>query len=176
MNNYQAILIVEDDLDLAVTLQRGFERRDFQVRNARNFLEVKEQLKNFHPNFAVVDLKILNGSGLEVVEFLKNFDTRMKIVVLTGYASITTTIEAIKKGACYYLAKPANIDDILLAFTGKTNRKENLNKKTSLKTLEMEQINKVLLQVDFNVSKAARILGMHRKTLVRKLEKKIIAD
>ncbi len=176
MNNYQAILIVEDDLDLNESLSRGFARRDFQVRNARSFLEVKEQLKNFHPNFAVVDLKILNGSGLDVVEFLKNFDSRMKIVVLTGYASITTTIDAIKKGACYYLAKPANIDDILLAFAGETNKKENLNKTTSIKTLEMEQINKVLVSVDFNVSKAARILGMHRKTLARKLEKKILAD
>jgi two-component system response regulator RegA len=176
MNNYQAILIVEDDLDLSESLMRGFARRNFQARSARSFLEAKEQLKNFHPNFALVDLKILNGSGLQVVELLKNFDERMKIVVLTGYASITTTIEAVKKGACYYLAKPANIDEILLAFAGENSKKENLNKTTSLKTLEMEQINKVLAQVDFNVSKAARILGMHRRTLTRKLEKKILAD
>jgi len=133
-----------------------------------------EIVKIFHPLFAVVDLKMPGKSGLEVVSFLKEFDAKMKIVVLTGYASISTTIEAIKLGASYYLSKPANVDDILLAFDGKSKNLENLNKKTSLRNLEMEHINQVLIEVDFNISKAARILGMHRRTLARKLEKKIL--
>lgn len=169
-----SILIIEDDEDLRETLERSFARRGFSVKAARNYNEMLETIKKFHPNFALVDLKMPGKSGLEVVSFLKEFDAKMKIVVLTGYASISTTIEAIKLGASYYLSKPANVDDILLAFDGKTKNPENLNKKTSLRNLEMEHINQVLIDVDFNISKAARILGMHRRTLARKLEKKIL--
>ncbi len=169
-----SILIVEDDGDLRETLERSFTRRGFTVKAARNYNEMVEIVKIFHPLFAVVDLKMPGKSGLEVVSFLKEFDAKMKIVVLTGYASISTTIEAIKLGASYYLSKPANVDDILLAFDGKSKNLENLNKKTSLRNLEMEHINQVLIEVDFNISKAARILGMHRRTLARKLEKKIL--
>jgi two-component system response regulator RegA len=116
-------------------------------------------------------------SGLELVKHLHEFDKRMKIVILTGYASITTTIEAIKSGACYYLAKPANADMIIAAFSGETSaQKKPLNeKKTSIKNLEWEHIHEVLVETDFNISKAARILGMHRRTLARKLEKRRIS-
>jgi two-component system response regulator RegA len=93
--------------------------------------------------------------------------------MLTGYASITTTIEAIKAGASYYLAKPANVDMIISAFAGKINQPES--KKTSLKNLEWEHIHQVLSDVGFNISKAARALGMHRRTLARKLEKKHVS-
>lgn len=168
------ILILEDDNDLRDSLERSFMRRGFLVKAARNYNEMLEVIKKFHPNFALVDLKMPGKSGLEAVSFLKEFDTKMKIVVLTGYASISTTIEAIKLGASYYLSKPANIDDILLAFDGKSKNIENPNKKTSLRNLEMEHINQVLIDVDFNISKAARLLGMHRRTLARKLEKKIL--
>jgi two-component system response regulator RegA len=173
MKNYQAILIVEDDADLRTSLERSFMRRHYDVKSASNVKEALKILKNFHPRFAVIDLKMPNESGLTLVKELHDFDKNMKIVVLTGYASITTTIEAIKLGACYYLAKPANVDDIILAFEDKKEAGEKLsNKKTSLKNLEWEHIHKVLLEVDFNISKAARILGLHRRTLARKLEKK----
>jgi two-component system, response regulator RegA len=97
--------------------------------------------------------------------------------MLTGYASITTTIEAIKSGACYYLAKPANADMIIAAFNGESNtsQKPTSNKKTSIKNLEWEHIHQVLVETDFNISKAALTLGMHRRTLARKLEKKRIS-
>jgi len=173
MKNYQAILIVEDDADLRTSLERSFMRRNYDVKSASNVKEALKTLKNFHPRFAVIDLKMPNESGLTLVKELHDFDKNMKIVVLTGYASITTTIEAIKLGACYYLAKPANVDDIILAFEDRKEAGEKLpNKKTSLKNLEWEHIHKVLLEVDFNISKAARILGLHRRTLARKLEKK----
>lgn len=168
------ILIAEDDKDLRESLERSFLRRNYEVRSATNVKEALEMLKKFHPNFAVVDLKMTGESGLSLVKQLHDFDKKIKIVVLTGYASITTTIEAIKLGACYYLAKPANVDDIIAAFEDKKNPDENkiTNKKTSLKNLEWEHIHQVLIDVDFNVSKAARILGLHRRTLARKLEKK----
>ena len=177
MKDYKAILIVEDDKALASILGRSFERRDYEVKIANNVKEALELLKNFHPRYAVVDLKMPGESGLELVKYLHEFDKMMKIVMLTGYASITTTIEAIKSGACYYLAKPANADMIIAAFNGEARASQNpLNdKKTSIKNLEWEHIHQILVETDFNISEAARKLGMHRRTLARKLEKKRIS-
>lgn len=177
MKDYKAILIVEDDEALASSLGRSFERRDYEVKIAANVKEAQAIIKKFHPRYAVVDLKMPGESGLELVKHLHEFDRMMKIVMLTGYASITTTIEAIKAGACYYLAKPANADMIIAAFDGETSTspKPLHGKKTSIKNLEWEHIHQVLVETDFNISKAARILGMHRRTLARKLEKRRIS-
>ena len=174
MKDYKAILIVEDDEALASSLGRSFERRDYEVKIANNVREAQALLKKFHPRYAVVDLKMPGESGLELVKHLHEFDQMMKIVMLTGYASITTTIEAIKLGACYYLAKPANADMIIAAFSGETSsqKKSLSDKKTSIKNLEWEHIHQVLVETNFNISEAARKLGMHRRTLARKLEKK----
>ena len=101
MKDYKTILIVEDDETLARTLSRSFERRDYEVKIASNVKEAQAILKKFHPRYAVVDLKMPGESGLELVKYLHEFDKMIKIVMLTGYASITTTIEAIKSGACY---------------------------------------------------------------------------
>ncbi|MFT6077861.1 MAG: two-component system response regulator RegA [Myxococcota bacterium] len=177
MKDYKAILIVEDDETLANTLGRSFERRDYEVKISRNVKEAILALKTFHPSRAVVDLKMPGESGLEFIKHLHGFDKNIKIVMLTGYASITTTIEAIKSGACYYLAKPANVDMIIAAFDNKSNpiEKSLPTKKTSIKNLEWEHIHQVLVETDFNISKSARILGMHRRTLSRKLEKRQIS-
>jgi two-component system response regulator RegA len=173
MKDYKAVLIIEDDEALAASLSKAFARREYDAKTARNFKEAVAILKNFHPRYAVVDLKMPGESGLESVRYLHEFDKAMKIVMLTGYASITTTIEAIKSGACYYLAKPANVDMIISAFEGKESAPEKItSKKTSIKNLEWEYIHQALVDSDFNVSKAARSLGMHRRTLARKLEKK----
>jgi len=176
MKDHKAILIVEDDEALASSLGRSFERRDYEVKIASNVKEAIALLKKFHPHYAVVDLKMPGESGLELVKHLHEFDKLMKIVMLTGYASITTTIEAIKSGACYYLAKPANADAIIAAFNGESNnqKKPLHDKKTSIKNLEWEHIHQALVETDFNISKAARKLGMHRRTLARKLEKRRI--
>lgn len=176
MKDYKAILIVEDDKELANTLGRSFERKDYQVRIANSVKEAQEILKKFHPRYAVVDLKMPNCSGLELIKYLIKFDNKMKIVMLTGYASITTTIEAIKLGACYYLAKPTNAESIILAFNDyNRNIKTVINeKKTSIKNLEWEHIHQVLVENNFNITKSSQILGMHRRTLARKLEKKRI--
>ncbi len=177
MSEYKAVLIAEDDNLLAGSLERSFARRGFKAEAVHNIKDAKSLLKNFHPTHAVVDLKMLGESGLELVKYLHEFDSKIKIVMLTGYASIATTIEAIKSGACYYLAKPANVDMIIAAFEGENLSKNNINqtKKTSIKNLEWEQIHQVLIDVDFNISEAARILGMHRRTLARKLEKRRVS-
>ena len=114
------------------------------------------------------------ASGLACVELLHTHDADMLIVVLTGFASISTAVEAIKLGACHYLAKPSNTDDIEAAFhKAEGNAEVALDARpTSIKTLEWERIHQTLIETDFNISEAARRLGMHRRTLARKLEKR----
>lgn len=178
MINYQAILIVEDDEILANSLGRSFERRNYKVQIAYNVKDAILLLKKFHPSHAVIDLKIQSESGLELIKYLHEFDKNIKVVMLTGYASITTTIEAIKSGACYYLAKPANADMIISAFNDKIDNSQSIvtNKKTSIKNLEWEHIHRVLVESNFNISESARILGMHRRTLARKLNKRQVPN
>jgi two-component system response regulator RegA len=141
---------------------------------ATNPEEAAALLQDHSPGYAVVDLKLNgNSSGLACVQMLHQHDPEMLIVVLTGYASINTAVEAIKLGACQYLAKPSNTDDIEAAFghVAGTEPIELTNRATSIKTLEWERIHQVLAETDFNISEAARRLGMHRRTLARKLEK-----
>ncbi len=126
------------------------------------------------PTYAVVDLKLAGASGLACVEVLHEHDPDMLIVVLTGFASIATAVEAIKLGACQYLAKPANTDDIEAAF-GQVEGDASVpltERPTSIKNLEWERIHETLVDTDFNISETARRLGMHRRTLARKLEKR----
>ena len=169
------LLIVEDDEAFARTLTRSFERRGYRVLLAASLAEVEAVLTEHLPGYAVVDLKLKGeASGLACVQKLHAASADMLIVVLTGFASITTAVEAVKLGACHYLAKPSNTDDIEAAFglrAGNTEV-ELTNRSSSIKTLEWERINEVLAQTDFNLSEAARRLGMHRRTLTRKLEKK----
>lgn len=168
------LLIVEDDDAFARTLARSFERRGYEVLRAASLAEVKALLQTHRPVYAVVDLKLAGGdSGLACVQDLQAHDPDMVIVVLTGYASIATAVEAIKLGARHYLAKPANTDDIEAAFSrveGDTDV-ELTERTTSIKTLEWERIHETLAETGFNISETARRLGMHRRTLARKLEK-----
>ncbi|MBO9515233.1 MAG: response regulator transcription factor [Variovorax sp.] len=168
------LLIVEDDAAFARTLGRSFERRGYTVMHASNLDQVAQLLQTHSPGYAVVDLK-LNGdaSGLACVQTLNRHDPSMLIVVLTGFASIATAVEAIKLGACHYLAKPSNTDDIEAAFgrAEGTTEVELTNRSTSIKTLEWERIHETLAETGFNISETARRLGMHRRTLARKLGK-----
>ncbi|TJY59502.1 response regulator transcription factor [Sinimarinibacterium sp. CAU 1509] len=169
------LLIVEDDAAFARTLKRSFERRDYRVLLANGPDEVRSLLEQASPQFAVVDLKLGNASGLSVVQQLNAHDAEMMIVVLTGFASIATAVEAIKLGACNYLVKPSNTDDIEAAFNNEpadTALPQAGTRPTSIKTLEMERIHAMLAETDFNISEAARRLGMHRRTLARKLAKR----
>ena len=172
-----SLFIVEDDAAFARTLRRSFERRGYTVQHASSHEEVKTLLASSNPEFAVVDLK-LNGeaSGLACVQTLHAHSADMLIVVLTGFASIATAVEAVKLGACHYLAKPSNTDDIEAAFTRATGNAEVelTNRPTSIKTLEWEHIHETLAETGFNISETARRLGMHRRTLARKLGKQFV--
>jgi two-component system response regulator RegA len=174
MQDERLLLIIEDDEAFARTLARSFERRGYTVLVAAGYDEAAELLKTHTPGYAVVDLKLKgNTSGLSCVQMLHEHDPDMLIVVLTGFASIGTAVEAIKLGAVQYLAKPSNTDDIEAAFghVAGSAEVEVTNRSTSIKTLEWERIHAVLAETDFNISEAARRLGMHRRTLARKLEK-----
>ena len=171
----RSLLIVEDDAVFAHALQRSFQRRGYQVRVVGGPEELDVALAQDVPDFAVVDLKLKTASGLPCVQALHARDPSMRIVVLTGFASIATAVEAIKLGASHYLTKPANTDDIEAAFArveGDADATIAPAPPTSIKTLEWEHIHQTLADVDFNISEAARRLGMHRRTLARKLDKR----
>ncbi len=174
MSEHRLLLIVEDDKAFARTLVRSFERRGYTVLHAESLEQVQQVLLEHTPDYAVVDLKLNgNASGLSCVQALHQHSEAMLIVVLTGFASIATAVEAVKLGACQYLAKPSNTDDIEAAFDHVAGQAEPelTNRATSIKTLEWERIHEVLVESDFNISEAARRLGMHRRTLARKLNK-----
>jgi two-component system response regulator RegA len=167
------LLIVEDDASFSRTLKRSFERRGYRVLAAPGLEEMLELLKQDTPQYAVVDLKLAGASGLACVQALHAHDPAMLIVVLTGFASIATAVEAIKLGACHYLAKPSNTDDIEAAFHAEADAEVPVTERpTSIKTLEWEHIHQTLADTGFNISEAARRLGMHRRTLARKLSKR----
>jgi len=170
----ETILIVDDNVDLARTLARSFERRGFVAHTAASTEEGLRLAADIRPQGAVVDLKMPGPSGLECVKGLHALDAAMRIVVLTGYASLTTAVDAVKLGAGHYLAKPANAEDILLAFSRVAGSTElDIGERpSSLKTLEWERINEVLSDTGYNISETARRLGMHRRTLARKLGKR----
>ncbi len=174
MTTERQLLVVEDDAAFARTLSRSFERRGYSVLMASDLDTVMQLLEIHRPGYAVVDLKLGGtASGLACVRALHESDEHMLIVVLTGFASIATAVEAIKLGACHYLAKPSNTDDIEAAF-GRAEGNvevELTNRSSSIKTLEWERIHETLAETDFNISETARRLGMHRRTLARKLGK-----
>ena len=174
-NQPRRLLIVEDDPSLSGALGRSFERRGYSVRICDSAEAARDALDEAMPGFAVVDLKLSGASGLECVRILNERNPAMRIVVLTGFASIATAVEAIKLGACHYLAKPSNADDIEEAFQRGDQGDSSVAlgpRPSSIKTLEWERIHETLAETDFNISEAARRLGMHRRTLARKLAKK----
>lgn len=172
----RSLFVVEDDATFARTLKRSFEKRDYDVVVCHDRDAVIAALEKAVPAYAVVDLKLGTGSGLECVKLLGARDPSMRIVVLTGFASIATAVEAIKLGACHYLAKPANTDDIEAAF-GRAEGDVSVpltSRPTSIKNLEWERIHETLVETGFNISETARRLGLHRRTLARKLEKRVV--
>ena len=167
------LLIVEDDTDFATALSRAMGKRGFDVALAHNAIEAQAVSETFAPSHAVVDLKLPGESGLKVVAMLAARNPAPAIVVLTGYASIATAVEAVRLGARHYLAKPADADEILAALLRDEPDAalEVSAEPLSVARLEWEHIQKVLNAHDGNISATARALKMHRRTLQRKLEK-----
>ncbi|WP_210239657.1 response regulator transcription factor [Mesorhizobium sp. B3-1-6] len=176
MKSDRSLFVVEDDATFGRTLKRSFEKRDYDVVVCHDREALLVALETAVPVYAVVDLKLGAGSGLECVKLLSARNPSMRIVVLTGFASIATAVEAIKLGACHYLAKPANTDDIEAAF-GRAEGDVSVpltSRPTSIKNLEWERIHETLVETGFNISETARRLGLHRRTLARKLEKRVV--
>jgi two-component system response regulator RegA len=169
-----SLLLVDDDATFRAVLAEAFEKRGYAVRVAQDVQSGLEAAAAESPEYAVIDLKMPGPSGLELVQRLKQLDENTRIVMLTGYASIATAVEAIKLGAIHYLAKPADADEILAAFH-RTEGDAALPvgaKPLSVARLEWEHIQKVLGECQGNISETARRLGMHRRTLQRKLAKR----
>ena len=169
-----SLLLVDDDAVFVNRLARAMERRGFQAVVAETVQAALQIVRTRPTAYAVVDLRLGGASGLACVEQLHAADPEMRIVVLTGFASIATAVEAIKLGATNYLTKPSHTDEIEAAFDrpGGDAQVEVSATPTTIKTLEWEHIHQTLAASDFNVSEAARRLGMHRRTLARKLEKR----
>lgn len=169
------ILLVDDDEVLRSRLQVALTDRGHRVEGAGNGEEAREIARRLRPAGAVVDLKMPGEGGLEVMQSLLEIDGDLQVVVLTGYGSIATTKEAIQLGAVDYLTKPADADQILAALQGRRivseEPDEGLERAPSLARVEWEHIQRILHDCDGNVSRAARVLGIHRRSLQRKLYK-----
>ena len=168
------LLLVDDDVTFCSVLSKALEKRGFCVSVAHTVAEALNNIQLGAPDYAVIDLKMPDGSGLVLVEALKRHNPAARIVVLTGFASIATAVEAIKLGAVHYLPKPADADEIVAAFgRGRGEIDTQVSAKPlSVERLEWEHIQNVLAENEGNVSATARALNMHRRTLQRKLTKR----
>jgi two-component system, response regulator RegA len=173
------VLVVDDDEVFREQLVRAFRNRGYEAQGAADAEEAEVRARGDSPELAVVDLRMPGASGLELVRVLKDIDPATHVVVLTGYGSIATAIEAVRLGAAHYLTKPADVDDVIAAFArgeapegGAVDVPDAV---PSLARVEWEHINRVLTDCNGNVSQAARLLGLHRRSLQRKLAKYPVA-
>ena len=168
------LMIVDDDTVFCDVLAKAMSKRGFEVVCAHTIQTALQQAESLAPEYAIIDLKLADESGLSLVEKIKELDPGTRIVVLTGYACIATAVEAIKLGATHYLAKPVDADEIMAAFertNGDSDTPINAHP-LSVERLEWEYIHRILAENDNNISVTARLLNMHRRTLQRKLSKK----
>jgi len=168
------LLLVDDDMVFCDVLGKALGRRGFRVIKAHSFEAAVQVLNECTPACAVVDLRMPGESGLKLVARLAELSPPVRTVVLTAYASITTAVEAIKLGATHYLTKPADADEIMAALERGRGSAEVpvAARPLTVKRLEWEHLHRVLNECDGNISAAARRLGMHRRTLQRKLAKR----
>lgn len=170
-----SLLLVDDDDVLRERLARALRDRGYDVRTAGNYDEALTLAREDSPELAVVDLRMPGPSGLELIRTLKEIDASTRIVVVTGYGSIANAVDAVKLGADHYLSKPADADDILAAFARAEapplEPPPTDYEAPSLARAEWEHIHRVLSDVGGNISEAARRLGIHRRSLQRKLQK-----
>ena len=170
MQDSPSILIADDDELLRAELSRSFSKRGFTVEAAANTAEALNLIDKKTFQYAVIDLRMAPGpNGLEVVGALKIKQPHAKSVVFTGFGTIHSAVEAVKLGATQYLTKPASIDEIISALNGKQTQPIKM---PSLDEVTEQYVNQVLTEFEGNVSKSAKVLGLHRRSLQRKLTKK----
>lgn len=171
-----SILVIDDDTTFNTVLARAFSRRGFDVTSATDADSALAAARERPPSAVVLDLNLGSASGLTLIRPLLDCAPDCRIVVLTGYASITTAVEAIKLGATQYFAKPVEIDAIIAAFDANPLAEGSAaappSDPLSVNRLEWEHIQRVLHEHDGNISSTARALKMHRRTLQRKLSKR----
>ncbi len=165
------LLIVDDDEVLCRRLGRALEQRGYAVTVAFDAERALELARAEAPEYAVVDLRLGDAQGLDVVRGLLELERATRVVVLTGYGSIASAVEAMRLGAVHYLTKPADADQVDAALKGSTTENLSDNPTPSLARTEWEHIQRVMSDVGGNVSEAARRLGLHRRSLQRKLGK-----
>lgn len=170
MSERPSLLVVDDDTAFRTRLGRAMADRGFAVSLAGSVDEALASLSE-SPEYAVVDLRMPGRSGLELLSVLREQDPNTRVVVLTGYGSIPTAIEATRLGAVAYVSKPADADEVMRALQGETATPAASIETPSLARAEWEYIHRVLADCDDNVSEAARRLGIHRRSLQRKLQK-----
>lgn len=174
-----SVLLVDDDERLRSRIARAFEERGYEVQQAGGYDAAVAIATEESAELAVVDLRMPGKSGLEVVRELHRIDPATKIVVLTGYGSIATALEAMRLGATHYLTKPADVDEVIASFdrdkseTGEepSIAEDEAPETPSLARVEWEHIQRVLTDCDGNITKASERLGIHRRSLQRKLAK-----
>jgi len=167
-----SFLVIDDDPVFSQVLIRALSRRGFNAFHAADGAQALQMVQDHQPLRATLDLKLENESGLQLLPELREHRADLEVVVLTGYSSIATAVQAIKCGAKNYLCKPANTEEILAAFDEAYREKDTAQAPPSVNRLEWEHIQKVLNDHGGNISATARSLGMHRRTLQRKLSKR----
>jgi two-component system response regulator RegA len=168
-----SLLLVDDDEVLRERLARALRDRGFEVRTAGGYDEAVALARADSPEYAIVDLRMPGRSGLELVQALKEVDATTRVLVLTGYGSISTAVEAMRLGAANYVPKPADADDLIAAFERAADPTQATGeyRAPSLARAEWEHIQRVLSDCGGNISEAARRLGIHRRSLQRKLQR-----
>lgn len=167
-----SLLLVEDDADFRESLALEFGERGYQVREAGHLAQVEQVLTQQSFRFAIVDLRLQGDSGLEAISAILSAHPSCRVVVLTGYGSIATAVEAVKRGAANYLTKPVPIERLEKAlWMDDASDIEPEEPYESLERHEQEYLEYVLLQCEGNISEAARRLGLHRQSLQRKLKR-----
>ena len=169
-----SLLLVDDDAVYRERLAKAITARGYEVRTAEGAEAAITLAEAESPEFAVLDLRMPGESGLDLLRRLMIIDPTTRVLMLTGYGSIATALEAVRSGAVNYLTKPADVDDILAAFSPDTPVAESSAdpETPSLARVEWEHIQRVLNDCEGNLSEAARRLGMHRRSLQRKASRK----
>jgi two-component system response regulator RegA len=178
LDDRASLLLVDDDEVYCEVLGDALRKRDYAVSVAHNLAAALQLAGETEPEYAVVDLRIGQESGLELVKRLAELDENTRIVMLTGYASVATAVESIKLGAVHYLTKPATADEVVAALHREAGDATvtPAEHPLSVRRLEWEHLQKVLTENDGNISAAARALNMHRRTLQRKLAKRPVRE
>ena len=169
----RTLLIVEDDKSFLQRLARAMEARGFEVRTAESVGEGLQQVEASAPAFAVVDMRLGDGNGLDVISALRVRRPEARAIILTGYGNIATAVNAVKMGAVDYLSKPADADDVVAALLASGTEKSELpSNPMSADRVRWEHIQRIYEMCNRNVSETARRLNMHRRTLQRILAKR----